>query len=148
LNALAGEAKPADDTEARRRYRAIIRPHLNAWLRDDLRRRDFGQTLHLIARLYDLGEDKGLLAYYRGECLRQRRAEGDAAAALAAYAEAVQQPDAPALAYRELGAARKKAGDRQGAADAYRDYITKAPNADDLWLVRAELDALSKVESK
>jgi predicted Zn-dependent protease len=148
LTALAGEAKPADDTEARRRYRAIIRPHLNAWLRDDLRRRDFGQTLHLIARLSDLGEDKGLLAYYRGECLRQRRTEGDAAAALAAYAEAVQQPDAPALAYRELGAARKKAGDRQGAADAYRDYIAKAPDADDLWLVRAELDSLTKVETK
>ena len=54
-----------------------IRPFLSAWLADDLRRRDYGQTLLVIERLSSLGEDLGVLNFYRGETLRQRRSDGD-----------------------------------------------------------------------
>jgi hypothetical protein len=141
LTARAGASKPPDPA-AERRYRAVIRPHLAAWLQDDLRRRDFGQTLLVIDRLSELGEDNGVLEFYRGEAHRQRRAEGDAAAALAAYRTATAAPDAPAAAWRELGAALRKASDRPGAALAYRNYLEKAPDAQDRWLVEAELKTL------
>ena len=88
VQALEGLAKAAPPARAgdRHAYRAVIRPHLGAWLKDDLRRRDYGETLALIDRLDALGEDRGLLAYYRAEAFRQRRGDGDLAKAREAYA--------------------------------------------------------------
>lgn len=135
---------PASGERGRERYRAAIRPHLNAWLRDDLRRRDFGQSLHLIDRLAAGGEDLGVLNYYRGEAYRQRRGEGDLALARDAYLAAAAQPDAPVATWRELGDIRKRDGDRDGARAAYDTYLAKAPQAEDAWLVRDSLSSLDK----
>lgn len=143
LAALAGgRAEPSLD--AQRRYRAAIRPHLGAWLRDDLRRRDYGQTLYLIERLSAPGEDLGVLNFYRGEAYRQRRGDGDAALALAAYRASVTHPDAPVAAWRELGEALRKSGDRAGAAQAFKSYLALANTADDRWLVEASVKSLSE----
>jgi predicted Zn-dependent protease len=141
LTSLAPSAAPAD-IAARQRYRAIIRPHLNDWLKDDLRRRDYGQTLYVLNRLRAEGEDLGLIEYYRGEAYRLRRDEGDAALALAAYQVSITYPDAPAAAWRELGDARTKAADKTGAALAYQAYLDHAPTAQDRWLVEANLKSL------
>jgi len=101
LDTLARGGAPGRlDREA---YRATIRPHLGAWLRDDLRRRDFGQSFHLIERLMAQGEDLGTLNFYKGEALRMRRKDGDLAAARLAYEAAIAHADAPAPAWRELG---------------------------------------------
>lgn len=136
----AGKAPSAAD--ARARHRAAIRPHLAAWIRDDLRRKDFGQTLHVLGRLDDGGEDLGLLGFYKGEAFRLRRDKGDAALARAAYEAAVAHPDVPAPAWRELGEARRKAGDGAGARTAFTTYLERAPTADDKWLVEATLAKL------
>lgn len=142
LEALAGPAAQDADLEAQRRYRSVIRPHLRAWLRDDLRRRDYGQSLFVIRRLEALGEDRGLLAYFRGEAHRQRRGDGDGEAALAAYREAVAHADAPVEAWREYGDALRRAGATREAADALRSYLAKAPAAEDRWLVEDTLESL------
>lgn len=142
LKTLAGEASASENLDAERAYRANIRPHLSAWLRNDLRRRDFGQSLYLIERLEGPGEDLGLLAYYRGEAHRLRRHEGDAEAALAAYRLSVTHADAPPVAWRELGDAQRRAGDRRAAADSLQTYLSKAPDAEDRWLVEASLKTL------
>ena len=141
LTALGSAAAPPD-REAERRYRAQIRGHLPAWLKDDLRRRDFGETLFLIDRLSGLGEDLGVLNFYRGEAHRQRRAAGDAARAVDAYEAAVGYPDAPPAAWRELGEALRKAGDRPAAVQALETYLAKAPDAEERWLVEASLKSL------
>jgi predicted Zn-dependent protease len=140
LAGAAGDAGP--DLAARRAYRAHIRGHLDGWLRDDLRRRDFGQTLHLIDRLEGEGEDLGILEFYRGEALRQRRGDGDARAALAAYRASIGHPDAPPSAWREFAEAARKAGDNASARDAYARYIALAPDAQDRWLIEASLKNL------
>jgi hypothetical protein len=127
---------------AQRAYRAHIRPHLPAWLKDDLRRRDYGQSLQLIERLEGAGEDLGVLEFYRGEALRQRRHDGDPPLSLAAYKAAVGHPDAPSAAWRELGDAAKKAGDTAAARQAFQDYLTHAPEAQDRWLVEASLKSM------
>lgn len=142
LSTLAGEGAIDGGSEARRTYRAAIRPHLDAWLRDDLRRRDFGQTLYILDRLAAEGEDQGLIAFYRGECFRLRRSAGDQVLAAAAYNDAVKFSDAPVAAWRELGEARRKTGDRAGAAEAFIQYLAKAPTAEDRWLVEASLKTL------
>ena len=143
LEALGG-AQRAPDAEAMKRYRAMIRPHLASWLKDELRRRDYGESLHLIGRLSAEGEDLGVLNFYRAEAYRQRRADGDAGLALAAYQAAAAQPDAPNETWRELGAALRKSGDKAGASKALQTYIAKAPQADDRWIVEGDLKTLTE----
>lgn len=144
IAALEAQARslPTTGETGRERYRAAIRPHLAAWLRDDLRRRDFGTTLHLIDRLALPGEDLGVLNFYRGEAYRQRRKDGDLAQAAKAYEVATRYADVPVAAWRELGDIRKRDGDNVGARAAYEAYLNKASDADDAWLVR---DALASM---
>ncbi|MFZ3005940.1 MAG: M48 family metalloprotease [Phenylobacterium sp.] len=145
LKALQDDLKtlPATGEEGRARHRAAIRPHLSAWLRDDLRRRDFGQTLNLIGRLASGGEDLGVLNFYRGEAYRQRRGEGDLASARDAYLAAAAYPDAPVAVWRELGDLRRKESDTAGARTAYETYLAKAPSAEDAWIVQDSLNSFN-----
>lgn len=126
------------------RYRAMIRPHLSDWLKDELRRKDFGASLHLIERLAASGEDQGVLGFYKGEAYRLRKNEGDAALALAAYETASAQPDAPAATWRELGEAQRTAGAPDKARAAFEIYLANAPEAEDRWLVEASLKKLNE----
>ena len=144
IAALQDDLRAVPDTgeAGRARHRAAIRPHLSAWLRDDLRRRDFGQTLHLIGRLATDGEDLGVLNFYRGEAYRQRRGEGDLALARDAYLAAAAYPDAPVAVWRELGDLRRKESDAAGARVAYETYLAKTPAAEDAWIVQDSLNSL------
>jgi predicted Zn-dependent protease len=143
LDAEAAKLPSGGRTE-RLRYRQIIRPHLAAWLKDDLRRRDFGETLHVLDRLAGDGEDLGVINFYRGEAYRLRRQDGDLDRAEIAYAAASTQPDAPVAVWRELGDLRKRKADLAGARSAYEAYLAKAPTAEDSWLVQDSLQSLSK----
>lgn len=138
---LAPAATPAAPSE---RHRAAIRPFLGIWLKDDLRRRDFGQTLHIVDRLARSGEDLGVLNFYRGEAFRQRGGEDDLTLARDAYLAAVAHADAPDAAWRELGEARRRTGDAAGARAALETYLSRAPEAEDAWMVRETLASLSK----
>lgn len=143
LSAMAGtDAKKDPSREEQLRYRAAIRPHLAAWLKDDLRRRDFGQTLFLLDRLSEPGEDLGVINFYRGEAFRLRRKDGDVEKAVAAYRVSVSYADAPPASYRELGEALRKIGDKPSAQEAFRTYLQKVPDAQDRWLIEASLKSL------
>ena len=128
--------------EDRLRYRAIIRPHLAAWIEDEHRHRDFGRLLHLLDRLSEDGEDLGLLSYHKGEVYRRRRQEGDDLLAVNAYRAAVRHADAPVAAHRELGTLEARLGNHAAARDAFKTYISLAPQADDLWIVEDQLSRL------
>lgn len=136
------EARGAGGVTERERYRAMVRPYLGAWLRDEVRRRDFGQVLNLIDRMARQNEDLGVLSYYRGEVYRARRGEGDLALARAAYEAAIAHPDAPAAAWRELGDIAVR---EQRIADAralFEDYLARDPAAPDRELIAQRLRAL------
>lgn len=136
---LTAAAKPVQN-----RHRAAIRPFLGAWLKDDLRRRDYGETLHIIDRLAQSNEDLGVLNFYRGEAYRQRARDGDLARAATAYRDATVHSDAPSVAWRELGEALRRSGDRPAARAALETYLARAPDAEDAWMVRETLESLSK----
>jgi len=142
--ALDAQAKASSTNGeiGRERYRAAIRPHLSAWLNDDLRRRDFGETLHILDRLASTNEDLGVVNFYRGEAYRLRRKDGDLALARKAYAAAAAYPDAPVATWRELGDLASREKDAAAASAAYEAYLAKAPNAEDVWLVRDALNSL------
>jgi predicted Zn-dependent protease len=135
---------PAAKASDRQAYRAVIRPHLAAWLKDDLRRRDYGESLALIGRLDSLGEDQGVLAFYRGEAYRQRREGDDLVKAREAYAIAGTYADAPLATWRILGDLAAQAGDKAAAKTAYETYLVRAPNAQDRWLIEANLKKLTE----
>ncbi|HWA23995.1 MAG TPA: M48 family metalloprotease [Caulobacterales bacterium] len=137
LNKLAGDQTGGEEGKAR--YRAAIRPFLGPWLRDDLRRRDFGQSLFLIDRLGAGGEDLGVINFYRGEALRLRRKDGDAAAAEAAYREAIRFADAPPETWRQLADFAERRGDHAETARLLQTFLDKAPNAGDAAFARMRL---------
>lgn len=142
LDALA-EAQPKSATSDPKAYRAKVRPFLDRWLRDDLRRRDYGQTLAVIEHLSLLQEDLGLLNFYRGEAFRQRRREGDRAKALLAYQTASTFADAPAATWRAMGDLHVQASDTKGAIMAYQTYLQRAPEAQDHWMIEDTLKQLT-----
>lgn len=121
----------------RERYRAAIRPFLDPWLRAELRRRDFGQTLHVLDQLGAHGEDLGVVEYYRGEVHRLRRGDGDRTRARQFYQSAITHADAPAAAWRELGDMAQRDGDNAAALAHYTAYLERAPDAPDRALVEA-----------
>jgi hypothetical protein len=127
----------------RERYRAAIRPFLDPWLRAELRRRDFGQTLLILERLGAHGEDLGVVEYYRGEVYRLRRGEGDRALAQTHYANAITYADAPAAAWRELGDMALRDQRNTEAAQFFTTYLQRAPQAHDRALVEARLAQLN-----
>lgn len=141
LEALAQRAAAGGET-GRARYRAAIRPFLDPWLRDELRRRDYGQTLFLIERLASAEEDLGVLLFYRGEAHRLRRGDGDLAHARAAYESAIQHPDAPPLAWRQLGEIYERERRAAEAAALLRAYLDRAPAASDRLLIERRIAAL------
>ena len=122
------------------RYVEMTAPFLAQWLDDDLVRRDFGENIFLINSLIERGEQLGTLYYRRAEAYRIRRGEGDAARALADYETAITHRDAPASAWREIGEARRKAGQMGPAREAYRTYLSKAPNAPDRLLIESYIE--------
>jgi Zn-dependent protease with chaperone function len=136
---LAGRSGGATRAD---RHRAAIRPHLGAWLRDDLRRRDFDQSLFLIERLARRGEDLGMLDFYRGEVYRQRRRDGDLALSEAAYSSAVGHADAPPEAWRALGEIHARAGRNAEARAAFTTYLERAPNAQDRLIIERRIASI------
>jgi beta-barrel assembly-enhancing protease len=139
LQELATARGAVSGERYRERYRAAIRPFLDPWLRAELRRRDFGQTLLVLDRLAAHGEDLGVVEYYRGEVNRLRRGEGDAERALQHYVNATGQPDAPAAAWRELGDIAQRQNRNADAAQYWSTYLERAPNAEDRALVEARI---------
>lgn len=140
LDALAKD-RPSG-LEERERYRAAIRPHLAAWLADDLSRRDFNGSLVLTERLERDGLDLGLLEFHRGQIYRQRRENGDAERARDAYLTATQYDDAPVSTWRELGDLQARLGDPDAARLAWQTYLDRGTTADDRWIVEDSLAGL------
>ncbi|HYD72320.1 MAG TPA: M48 family metallopeptidase, partial [Candidatus Binatia bacterium] len=144
VEALTERAQAASAGETHReRYRAAIRPHLDEWLRDDLRRRDYGQTALVLDRLAKHGEDLGVVEYYRGEINRIRRADGDRERAIQHYTNAIAQPDAPAAAWRELGEYAERDGRPSDARAFFTTYLERAPQAGDRAFIEARIAQMS-----
>jgi predicted Zn-dependent protease len=141
-NAPPNAAPAASSEDPRVAYRNQIRPFLSTWLRDELRRRDYGQTQLLLTRLKSQGADMGVLTFFEGELLRLRRKPGDLEAAQKAYTQAITHADAPADAWRELADAYVRTGEKAKAQEALTLYLTKAPEAPDKELVMSRIERL------
>jgi beta-barrel assembly-enhancing protease len=137
-----GASASEDEATAAARYRAVIRPFLMEWLRDEMRGRDYGALLALLTDLRT-GGDAGTISYFEGEVYRLRRQSGDDERAITAYQAATREADGPPEAFRELGTALNRSGDREGARAALTSYLERAPEAPDRALVQRQIERLA-----
>lgn len=124
------------------RYREIIGPYLDGWLRAELRRKDYGETKYLIEKLIGFGRDLGVLYYYQGEVYRLRRNDGDIERSLQSYERALNYPDAPAVLWRELGQAYQNYDQNIKAYNAFSTYLEMLPDAQDHLIIEGYLNKL------
>lgn len=113
-------------------YRQMLAPHRTAFLRDEILRGRYGETLVLLERMPQDGE----VLFYKGEAHRMRENFKDA---IAAYGAAEGLENAPAELYRSLGLVLLRLGERAQAGKNLARYLELKPNAPDAELVRAYL---------
>jgi beta-barrel assembly-enhancing protease len=129
-------ALPAGDTYEER-YRSRLKKFRTTLLEDELRLRQYGQSLKVFEMLGRDAQPDAELAYFTGEVYRQRNADGDAAKAREQYERALSLADVPPEAYRGLGLVHMRAGDQVRADEAFRQYLKLKPDADDRAIIRS-----------
>ncbi|HXV24867.1 MAG TPA: M48 family metalloprotease [Alphaproteobacteria bacterium] len=139
LGALAAIAAATEGATNEDAYLAATLPFRGKWLRDELRRRNFGRTEVVLDHLDHAGRNRGEIAYYRGELYRLRGEDGDERKAVEAYQAALAQPDGPAEARRGLGEVYRRMGKPEEARAAFTEYLRLAPDAPDRAMIEAWL---------
>lgn len=137
--AAAGSASGMDGRKA---YLAAISRHRGAWLRDELRKREFAATDYLLEGLLADGYRPGEIHFYRGELYRLRGDDGDMQTAIAAYRRAIASKGAPAEVHRSLGLMYWKTGQNKSARKSFRKYLAAAPKAEDRAMVQSYIKQL------
>jgi hypothetical protein len=133
--ARAGELAGGERHEE---WAAVIRPYQAMLLQEQICLNDPGASLYLLDSLANDGWT-GLLRFNEGEVYRLRNANGDDLKAAAAYAAAIEFPDAPPEAWRAHGYALLKAGNKSEAGEALRRYLAMEPDAPDAAVIRFTL---------
>lgn len=122
------------------RFRALISGYRGAWLGDELARRNYAQSEVMLARLALIPWDLGTVKNFQGELYRKRAQPGDLARAASAYQAALREPSVSPSTFRDLGTTLVRLGNRTAALDAFREYLKRAPDANDAAMIRSYLD--------
>jgi beta-barrel assembly-enhancing protease len=125
------------------RYRTRLKKFRTTLFEDEVRLRQYGQSLKLFEMLGRDGQPDPELAYFTGEVYRQRNADGDAAKARDQYERALAMADAPPETYRGLGLVHMRTGDQVRADEAFRQYLKLKPDADDRAIIRSYVQVRS-----
>ncbi len=120
--------------------RRAIATHRKAWLEDELKRRKYGESHALLARLCADNTQDGEAMYFLGELYRMRNAEGDTEQALSSFQKAETLPGVPPEVYRSMGMLHQKAGRIPEMKEAYARYLQAEPSAGDADMIRSYLD--------
>jgi beta-barrel assembly-enhancing protease len=137
--AAASSVTPSADST---RFHHLVARHRAAWLEDEVDLGHYAQLQVLLDRLKQAGHSPGVVWHYQGEVLRRDATVEDKSEAVTAYRKAVTFDDAPPAAWRSLGLLLAGQGNRAGARDAYRNYLTAAPDADDHAMIEFYLQEL------
>jgi predicted Zn-dependent protease len=113
-------------------YREMLAPYRTAFLRDEILRGRYGETLVLLERMPQDGE----VLFYKGEAYRMRESLDDA---LGAYRAAETLDGAPPELHRSLGLVLRRRGEKSEAMRAFARYLELKPDASDAELVRTYL---------
>ncbi|GMU42262.1 MAG: hypothetical protein DYH17_09695 [Xanthomonadales bacterium PRO6] len=109
------------------------------WLADEIARRHYRQSELLLQRLRALPHGASQSLHWSAEMYRRRAREGDYARAEAEYRAAIAGGDAPAESWRGLGLSLRQLGREAEARAALREYLARAPQAQDRALIEESL---------
>lgn len=124
-------------------YFAQIRPFLDEWLQDEVKRGQYAESLVFLSREIARGAVPDLMSYYRGEVYRLRAQPGDQGLALADYQAAANSANPPPPAFRGIGLIARQQGQRQEAIQALARYLELAPDAPDAAFIKTYISELS-----
>jgi predicted Zn-dependent protease len=136
LKTKAAAMNAASDT-FETRYRDRLRTVRRTLFEDELRLRQYGQSLKLFELLGRDGLQDAELTYFTGEVYRLRNGDGDAAKAQENYERALAAADAPPEAHRGLGFVHMRGGDQVRADEQFRRYLQLRPDAEDRAIIRS-----------
>jgi beta-barrel assembly-enhancing protease len=124
------------------RYARVVEPALPLFLRDEIKRAQFDETLTVLSRQIARGGALGPMYSARGEVFRLRNGTGDPDAALADYRRAIAEPAPMPEAYRGIGLIQRQRGDKREAADMLNHYLERFPEAPDAAFIQSYLAEL------
>jgi hypothetical protein len=121
-------------------YAAYISPFLEDWCEDEIKRRQFAESITLFTRLLASSPMTSLMQCYRGEAYRLRSSTGDDELALRDYWQVTQNAQPVAKAFRGIGLIERQRQRHAEAGLAFRRYLELAPGAPDAGLIRSYLE--------
>lgn len=121
-------------------YTSFVAPFLEEWCEDEIKRRQFAESITLFTRLLASSSMNSLMQCYRGEAYRLRNSPGDDDLALKDYQQAVRERQPVAKAYRGIGLIERQRQRRTEADQAFRRYLELLPGAPDAGLIRSYLE--------
>jgi predicted Zn-dependent protease len=136
---LAGEGAGETGQQA---FEQIIGPHRFDWLRDEIKRGQFEESMVLFNRMLTTKPNDPELLYSRAETQRLRAGEQDIQGALNDLQRVTVMDRAPAEAFRSLGLLQRQRSDRTSAVQAFETYLKVAPDAADASLIQNILSEL------
>jgi beta-barrel assembly-enhancing protease len=122
-------------------WNRIVRPFLQEWLADEVKRGQREESLALLNRKVARTANATYL-YARGETYRLRGAEGDLDAAVADYLAAAGAGGEPAETHRSLGTVYRVRQQMPAARASFQRYLDLAPNAPDAAMIKSYLEEI------
>ena len=124
-------------------YASHVSPFFEEWCEDEIKRRQFVESITLFTRLSESSPMAGLIQCYRGEAYRLRNNAGDDDLALKDYWQAVGNGQPVPKAYRGIGLIERQRQRHAEASRAFRRYLELDPGAPDAGLIRSYLEEVS-----
>jgi predicted Zn-dependent protease len=137
---LAGDASGEVGAEV---FRQAVKPHRRGWLRDEVKRGQYEESLVLFDRGLAQDANDADLLYARGEVYRLRAGKEDAEKALKDLVQATATDAAPPDAWRSLGLHHKQQQQPANAVAAFEKYLGYAANAPDAELIKHYITELT-----
>lgn len=128
----------------RDRFLAIVGPRRATWLRQETHLRQFKRSEALFDMMLEDGVNPAEIHYFKGELHRLRDGEEDTELAVEFYKKALDaEGTPPPEIYRSLGLLYRQQDENAQAADAFRNYLTHVPNAEDRLFIENLISTLS-----
>ena len=134
LRAAATGKRSSGQTMGADSYRRAMAPWWPQLINDQIKLNQFGATEFLLNSMAR-GKWSADLLYARGELYRARGKEGDFAAAIGYYNQAISKDAMLAESYRGLGVSLMRSGSKDEGKKALKQYLEKRPTADDHGIV-------------
>ena len=154
---LQGDGKWGVKNEER--FDRIVGPWKFSFLQDEVRRREWDETLRLLALLEEHGHSASEVEYFRGEVFRNRDRDGDdkradsenqrphVDRALEHFEKSAALPAPPADVFRSLGMTYMRMDRSADARKAFETFLKLSPNSSDAEIIRHTIEQLESPQS-